>query len=58
MCMSPVAAVVGEERGFAARYGLDDWKFAVPVGILFGMPVIANEVSGDETTYSQCHHAI
>ena len=29
------------------QYGLDDWKFALPVGMLVGMPVLANEVSFD-----------
>ena len=39
-----VTAVVGEDRGFMHQYGLDDWKFALPIGMLVGMPVIANEV--------------
>jgi hypothetical protein len=39
-----IQAHVGEEKGFLAKYGLDDWKFALPIGILVGMPVVSNEV--------------
>ncbi len=41
----PAPAEVGEDRGFMSRYGLDDWKLALPVGILVSMPTLANEVS-------------
>ena len=39
-----------------SKYGLDDWKFALPVGILFGMPVIANEVSEGMINDEFDHH--
>ena len=41
------------------QYGLDDWKFALPIGMLVGMPVIANEVwihrSWTHVFFCWCH---
>ena len=37
-------AHINEDKGLMHQYGLDDWKFALPIGMLVGMPVIANEV--------------
>ena len=47
----PLLAHINEEKGFMHQYGLDDWKFALPIGMLVGMPVIANEV----WIYRPCH---
>lgn len=33
-----------EEEGFVSKYGLNDWKVAVPLGLLIGFPAISNEV--------------
>jgi hypothetical protein len=33
-----------EEQGLIARFGLDDWRFALPVGMMIGIPAVANEV--------------
>lgn len=33
-----------EEKGLLAKLGLDDWKFALPVGMLVGIPALSNEV--------------
>lgn len=30
--------------GFFEKYGLDDWKFAVPIGMLVGIPLIHREL--------------
>ena len=38
-----------------SKYGLDDWKFALPIGMLFGMPVIANEVRDQSVTTTLSH---
>ena len=34
-----------------AQYGLNDWKFAIPAGMIIGIPVLGNEwlVLGAET---------
>lgn len=40
-----VAAKPESEKGMIAKLGLDDWKFALPVGLFIGIPTIANEVS-------------
>jgi len=33
-----------EDESFIVKYGLNDWKFAVPIGIILGIPAIHNEV--------------
>jgi hypothetical protein len=33
-----------EEKGFIEKMGLNDWKFALPIGMLAGIPMISNEV--------------
>lgn len=33
-----------EEKGMLSKFGLDDWKFAVPAAMLVGIPAITNEV--------------
>lgn len=33
-----------EEPSFISKFGLDDWKFALPVGLFLGIPALANEV--------------
>lgn len=33
-----------EEKGLLAKLGLDDWKFALPAGMLVGIPALSNEV--------------
>jgi hypothetical protein len=37
------------KTGLLSKYGLDDWKFALPVGLLLGIPALANEVYLDLT---------
>merc|ERR1719199_1188596 len=32
-----------EETGFMAEYGLNDWKVALPVGIVLAIPTLSNE---------------
>jgi hypothetical protein len=32
-----------EETGFIAEYGLNDWKVALPVGIVLAIPTLSNE---------------
>jgi hypothetical protein len=34
-----------EEKGFIEKWGLNDWKFAVPIGMMVGIPAIYNEVT-------------
>lgn len=34
-----------EEGGIIAKLGLNDWKFALPIGLFVGIPLISNEVS-------------
>jgi hypothetical protein len=29
------------------KMGLNDWKFALPLGMLVGIPMISNEVSNE-----------
>jgi hypothetical protein len=33
-----------EDKGVLARFGLNDWKFALPIGLFVGIPTVANEV--------------
>jgi len=33
-----------EKSGIIARLGLDDWRFALPIGMMVGIPALANEV--------------
>ena len=33
-----------EDKGIIGKLGLDDWKFALPVGLFIGIPTMANEV--------------
>ncbi len=33
-----------EDQGLLAKWGLNDWKFAIPVGMLVGIPALSNEV--------------
>lgn len=33
-----------EKAGFVAKMGLNDWKFALPIGLFVGIPALANEV--------------
>lgn len=35
---------VKEEKGLIGKLGLDDWKFAIPVGMLVGIPALSNEM--------------
>lgn len=48
--LEEVLAAKEEKTGLAA-YGLDDWKYALPVGMIAGIPIIGNEwlVLGAET---------
>ncbi len=32
-----------EKSGFIAKYGLNDWKVAIPVGMVLAIPTLANE---------------
>jgi len=41
---SPIASKPDAEKGVIAKLGLDDWKFALPVGLFIGIPTFANEV--------------
>lgn len=34
-----------EEKSMVEKLGLNDWKFAVPVGLLVGIPAVSNEVN-------------
>jgi hypothetical protein len=34
-----------------SKLGLDDWKFALPVGMLVGIPAIRNEVRQFNDSY-------
>lgn len=38
-----------EKNTVLSKLGLDDWKFALPIGLLVGIPAVANEVSN-------CHY--
>lgn len=33
-----------EKKGLIARLGLDDWKFALPVGMILAIPALGNEI--------------
>jgi hypothetical protein len=33
-----------EKTGLIAKLGLDDWKFALPMGLFVGIPALSNEV--------------
>jgi len=33
-----------EEKGIISQLGLDDWRFALPIGLFIGIPTMANEV--------------
>jgi len=33
-----------EKAGIIAKLGLDDWKFALPIGMFVGIPALSNEV--------------
>jgi len=39
-----LAAKPEEPKGLIAKLGLNDWKMAVPIGVLCAIPVISNEV--------------
>ena len=39
-----IGATNEEPQGMIAKLGLNDWKFALPVGLLIGIPAVANEV--------------
>jgi hypothetical protein len=41
-CLMYVAP--SEKKGFLSSIGLDDWKFALPIGLVIGQAAIANEV--------------
>jgi hypothetical protein len=49
MILTIVICIAGdkkeEKKGLLAKFGLDDWKFALPAGLLVGIPAVANEVS-------------
>jgi hypothetical protein len=34
-----------EKTGLIAKLGLDDWKFALPMGLFVGIPALSNEVN-------------
>ena len=36
---------VDKDASLVSKLGLDDWKLAVPVGILLAIPALANEVN-------------
>jgi hypothetical protein len=42
--LSLLTTKVEEEKGIIGKLGLDDWKFALPIGIILGVPAISNEV--------------
>jgi len=44
------------EPSLISKFGLDDWKFAVPVGLMVGIPIISNEilVINEETQLLAC----
>lgn len=33
-----------EDTGFIAKFGLNDWKFALPAGLFIAIPALSNEV--------------
>jgi hypothetical protein len=41
---SPIADKKEEKTGLIAKLGLDDWKFALPMGLFVGIPALSNEV--------------
>ena len=34
-----------EPKTLLAKLGLNDWKFALPIGLFVGLPAVSNEVS-------------
>jgi len=32
-----------QKQGFIQKWGLNDWRYAIPVGMLIGIPLVANE---------------
>lgn len=50
MCISSSDKPV-EEKGIVGKLGLDDWKVALPLGILAGVPLLHNEVRNCKIQY-------
>jgi hypothetical protein len=44
LCIRPLAKKDEEEQSFLVKLGLNDWKFAIPVGMLVGIPALSNEI--------------
>lgn len=44
------------EKSWIAKYGLDDWKFALPLGLLIGIPAVSTEllIIDAETQLTAC----
>ena len=34
-----------QDEGIISKMGLDDWRFALPIGMILAVPALANEVS-------------
>lgn len=39
-----LAAKPASEQGFIEKFGLNDWKFAIPAGMLIGIPALSNDL--------------
>lgn len=54
MCLGPVRKADDDNlkpagvpsNGLLIKYGLDDWKVSLPIGLAMAVPFLANEVSG------------
>ena len=44
MCFLSISEKKEEAKTIIQKLGLDDWKFALPIGLLVGIPAVANEV--------------